>query len=313
MKHVFIVNPAAGKCDRTVQVKDTVEQLFAGNEDAYAVRISKGPGDCTRLAREACETGEEVRLYACGGDGTLNEVINGAVGFDHAAVTHFPAGSGNDFVKLFSEPAAFRDLSRLLDPEEASFDLIECRAEEHLLYAANIVSIGFDARIATEMGRYRRLPMVSGNGAYYLSIGSNLCKGIARPFEIHVNGEIISGKKTMISICNGRCYGGSFTPVPDAEPDDGLLDVLIVEKVNAVKVAQIIGKYQEGRYQELPDVVRHVKTDCIRIKTPKPSVVQMDGEALVTSDITFRICDRKLRFFYPKGLTYGAKQPAGVV
>lgn len=312
MKHVFIVNPAAGKCDRSVQIKEAVERLFLDREEEYQVKISKGPGDCSRLAREACETGEEVRLYACGGDGTLNEVVNGAAGFANAAVTHYPAGSGNDFVKLFRDTAAFRDLERLLDPEEAELDLIECRSGEYLCYCANIVSIGLDARIAAEMGRFRRMPLVSGNGAYYLSICSNLCRGISHPFEIYVNGEVLSGDRTMISICNGRHYGGSFNPVPDAEPDDEVLDVLIIEKVNLLQVAQIIGKYQAGKYREFPELIRHYRTDCIRVATPKEAVVQLDGEALVTTDITFRVSEHKLRFFYPKGLTYHAKLPVGV-
>ena len=303
MKHVFIVNPAAGKCDRSVQVKESVGKLFLDKEDDFAVKVSKGPGDCTRLAREACEEGGEVRLYACGGDGTLNEVVNGAAGFANAAVTHWPAGSGNDFIKIFDDPAAFRDLSRLLDSEEAELDLIECEADEHLCYCANIVSIGLDARIASEMGRFRRLPLVSGNGAYYLSIGTNLCKGIAKPFEIRVGNETIVGDKTLICVCNGRHYGGSFNPMPDAEPDDGLLDVLIIEKVNLLQVAGIIGKYQAGQYRDYPELIRHLKTRDIRVVTPKEAVVQMDGEALVTKDITFRVSEQKLRFFYPSVMT----------
>ncbi|MBQ9968733.1 MAG: YegS/Rv2252/BmrU family lipid kinase [Oscillospiraceae bacterium] len=312
MKHIFIVNPAAGKCDRTVQVKELVETLFLDRDDAFEVKVSKGPGDCIRLAKESCEAGEEVRLYACGGDGTLNEVVNGAVGFPNAAVTHWPAGSGNDTVKLFSDPSAFRDLERLLECEEASFDLIECRTKEHLCYCLNIVSMGLDARIGAEMGRYRRLPLVSGNGAYYLSIGVNLCKGISQPFEIRVGDETILGDKTLVCICNGRHYGGSFHPMPDAEPDDGLLDVLIIEKVNLLQVASIIGRYQAGQYRDFPRLIRHLRTDAISVATKKESVVQLDGEALMASDITFRVSAHKLRFFYPKGLTYHAAVPAGV-
>lgn len=308
MKHLFIVNPAAGKCDRTVQIRDLADTWFSGQD--VEVKVSKGPGDCTRLAQEAAQTGEEIRIYACGGDGTLNEVINGIVGFDNVAVTHFPAGSGNDFIKIFSDTQAFRDPQRLQDCEEAVFDLIECRTPDHVCYAANIVSIGLDARIAMEMGRYRRLPLVTGNGAYYMSIVSSLCKGIGSPFHIFVDGKEICGDKTLISICNGRHYGGSFTPVPDAEPDDGLLDVLIIEKINVLQVAGIIGKYQAGKYRELPDLIRHIRTDRIRIVTPREAVLQLDGEGLGASDIEFVISEHKLRFFYPAGLHYGSKVPA---
>lgn len=307
MKHVFIINPAAGKCDRTVQIKADVTDLLGSRGLDYEILVSKGPGDCSRLAREAAETGDEIRLYACGGDGTLNEVINGAVGFDNVAVTHYPSGSGNDFVKLFDHPEAFRSLERLLECREASFDLIECSTDEHLCYAGNIVSMGLDARIGTEMGLYRRLPLVSGKGAYYLSTVVNLCKGISRPYEIEVNGETISGPQTLICICNGRCYGSSFNPVPDAEPDDGLLDVLVIKPVNLLQVAMIIGKYQSGKYAQYPQLIRHIRTDCITIRSEQSNVINLDGEALYAREACFRISDRRMRFFYPSGLTYAAQ------
>ena len=307
MKHIFIVNPAAGKCDRSVQIKTLAEAVFGSRGLEYDVLVSKGPGDCTRLAREAAETGEEIRLYACGGDGTLNEVVNGIVGFENAALTHYPSGSGNDFVKIFDQPEAFRELEHFLDTEEARFDLIRCQAEEQVQYSCNICSMGLDARIGTEMGRYRRLPGVSGKGAYYISTGVNLLKGIHKPYILHVNGETVTGDQTMICICNGRSYGGSFHVVPDAEPDDSILDVLVVKPVNLLQIAAVIGKYQNGQYAEYPHLIRAFRTSSIRIQCTEPSVVNIDGEALGGQDVTFSVVPGSLRFFYPAGLRYRSK------
>ena len=102
-----------------------------------------------------------MRIYACGGDGTLNEIASGAAGFPNAAVTAFSGGSGNDFVKIFSEPAAFSNLARLLDAEETAFDLIACNED----LALNICSVGLDARIGTDVARYKRLPFLHGFNA----------------------------------------------------------------------------------------------------------------------------------------------------
>jgi len=308
MKHIFIVNPAAGKCDRTEQIREEVHKLFRDADGAVEIQVSQKPGDCARLAKEACETGEPVRLYACGGDGTLNEVVSGAVGYDNASVTHYPSGSGNDFIKLFDDPQAFRSLERLMDCDQAQMDLIECRADGKMYYGANIASIGLDARIGTQMGRYRRLPFVSGTGAYYLSTAVNLCKGIHRPYEIHVGDEVISDDQTLVCVCNGRFYGGGFNPVPDAEPDDGMLDVLIVKKVNLLQVAKVIGHYKGGRYALFPELIRHLRTDKIRIVCRKESVINLDGEGCYGTDIEFAVSQHKLRFFYPKGLSYHAKK-----
>ena len=266
--------------------------------------MSEKPGDCRATARRAAESGEEVRLYACGGDGTLNEVVNGAAGFANAAVTHFPGGSGNDAIKIFSEPAAFTDLDRLLDAEEARLDLIRCNG----MYALNILSIGLDARIGTDIARYKRLPFVTGKGAYILSTINNLFRGISQYYRVTLDdSETVEGRQTMICICNGRWYGGSFNPVPDAEPDDGLLDVLVVEKVSLLQVASVIGHYQKGRYAEYPELIRHARCRSLRIECAERSVVNVDGEAVYTTDAKIEVVPHAIRFFYPKGLSYHAK------
>ena len=99
MRHVFLINPAAGKYDRTGEFTQTIRAACEGLD--YEILVSRAPGDCTHIAQAAASSGEPVRLYACGGDGTLNEVVNGAAGHANAAVTHFPGGSGNDFIKIF--------------------------------------------------------------------------------------------------------------------------------------------------------------------------------------------------------------------
>ena len=301
MKHIFIVNPAAGKSDRTAEYREMIDAAFAPRGLSYELLVSNAPGECRTLARQAAQSGEEVRLYACGGDGTLNEVVNGVVGYDNAAVTHFPGGSGNDAIKIFSEPAAFTDLDRLLDAEEARLDLIRCNG----MYALNILSIGLDARIGTDIARYKRLPFVTGKGAYILSTINNLFRGISQYYRVTLDGsETVEGRQTMICICNGRWYGGSFNPVPDAEPDDGLLDVLIVEKVNLLQVAGVIGKYQKGRYADYPHLIRHVRCHTVRVECEQENVVNVDGEAIRTTDAQIELIPQAIRFFYPRGLTY---------
>ena len=141
--HLFIINPAAGSRNRTDDYSEVIHKVCRARNLDYEVRVSTAPGECTRIAREAAETGEELRLYACGGDGTLNEVVAGAAGYDNAAVTVFSGGSGNDFVKLFDDPKAFFDLHRLMDADEATFDLIRCNDD----IALNICSVGLDARM----------------------------------------------------------------------------------------------------------------------------------------------------------------------
>ena len=309
MKHLFIINPAAGKYDKTGEFTQKIREVCDKHCLAYEILVSRAPGDCTRIAQAAAATGDPVRIYACGGDGTLNEVVNGVIGYMNAAVTHFPGGSGNDFIKIFSEPAAFKSLNRLLDGDVATFDLIRCQ-EDH--YSLNICSVGFDARIGTSVGKYKRLPLLSGSGAYILSTGINLVKGIQQHYEIEIDGEVFNDRQTMICVSNGRWYGGGFNPTPKAEPDDGMLDVLLVKGVSRLTVANVIGKYKAGKYEELPDIIRHFRCKKVVVRCDAESEINLDGELLMGKEITFEIVPQAVRFFYPKGLTYCAKKPATV-
>ena len=308
MTHLFIINPAAGSRDRTGDYSEVIHKICREKSISYEVRVSTAPGECTRIAREAAQTGKEYRLYACGGDGTLNEVVQGAAGFDNVSVTVFSGGSGNDFVKLFDDPQAFFDLERLLDAQEDTFDLIDCNGDISL----NICSVGLDARIGTDVANYKRLPLLSGFRAYAASTVVNVIKGISEHYVIEIDGERIDGKQTMICACNGRFYGGGFNPVPEADPTDGLLDVLIVKKVSRLQVAGVVGKYKAGRYKELPKLVRHFKTKAVKIICDKVSPINLDGELRLAKEITMKIAREKIRFFYPKGLSWKAKVPASV-
>ena len=306
MKHLFIINPAAGSRDRTEAYKKKIREAFQGSEEECRVEVSKAPGDCCRLAREAAESGEEYRIYACGGDGTLNEVAAGAAGFSNAAVTVFAGGSGNDFVKLFSDRDAFRDLDRLLDCQEVTFDLKKVNGDICL----NIASVGLDARIGTDVSNYKRIPLLQGFRAYAASTVINVIRGISEHYVIKINGQTIDGQQTMICACNGRYYGGGFNPVPTADPTDGILDVLVVRKVSRLQVPGVVGKYKAGRYKELPHLVTHYRTDKVEILCDKPTPINLDGELRTWQDVTITVAEEKLRFFYPKGLTWAAKEMA---
>ncbi|MGM9588695.1 MAG: diacylglycerol/lipid kinase family protein [Faecousia sp.] len=306
MKHVFIINPAAGSSDRAKVYAPMIRHACNTRDLNFEIVVSKYPGNCRELARAAAETGEEVRLYACGGDGTLNEVASGAAGYPNAAVTVFSSGSGNDFVKLFSDPKAFFDLERLLDAEETTFDLIDCNGD----LAVNICSVGLDARIGTDVSNYKRLPLLHGFRAYAASTVVNVVRGISDHYKVEVDGETLDDQFTFICVCNGRYYGGGFNPVPEADPADGKLDVLLVKHVSRMQVPFIIGKYKDGRYKELSHIARYIRTDSIRVTCDKPSAINLDGELRTAEVAEFKVAREKLRFFYPKGLTWQKEEAA---
>lgn len=300
MKHLFLINPVAGKYDHTEEFTNKIKSVFDASGAEYEIACSHKAGEITELTKKAAASGGEYRVYACGGDGTLNEAVCGAAGCENVAVTHFPGGSGNDFIKLFSDPDAFRDLNRLLDCKTSVFDLIEANGS----YSACICSMGFDARIGTEIAKYKRLPLVTGSGAYKLSTAINLIKGVNRHYAVEINGETVEGNFAMICVCNGRWYGGGFMPVPEAMPDDGKLEVLLVNKVSRLGVASLVNKYKAGKYADYPEQFRRITAERLVIHCDKEEVINLDGEARHGKDVEIKISEKKLRFFYPKDLTY---------
>ena len=142
MKHLFIINPHAGKYDRSHEIREKVARVMEGRGKDYEILVTQYAGHGREEVRRAAELGEPLRVYACGGDGTLNECVVGAAGAPNAAVTHYPTGSGNDFIRMFGpDTCRFHDLEALLDAPQESLDLIDCNG--HL--ALNVCSVGFDA------------------------------------------------------------------------------------------------------------------------------------------------------------------------
>ncbi len=301
MRHLFILNPTAGKkgtCDRLCT---QIRQTFQDRD--FEIALTTHAGHAQQLSRAAAQSGQPVRIYACGGDGTLNEVVCGAAGYDNAAVTNVPCGTGNDFLRLFGSDyrTSFSDLTALADGPQATFDLIDCNGR----LGINTACAGVDARIAADVHKYKRLPLVGGMGAYILSLIVNvLFKGIAQPTEIQVEGQSLSGSTTLICICSGRFYGGGFMPVGDALPDDGILDMLVVPKVSRLTFFRLVGKYAKGQYRELPQLIRHFHTDCIHFTSPDELVTVVDGEVMRSKEFTVRLSEKKIHFFYPSGVSY---------
>ena len=112
----------------------------------------------------------------------------------------------------------------------------------------------------------------------------------------------------MVCVCNGRFYGGGFNPVPEADPTDGILDVLLVKKVGRLQVPAVIGKYKNGRYRDCHGLIRHFRTDRLKSICDKPTPINLDGELRVASTVEISVAKEKVRFFYPRGLSWQAKQ-----
>lgn len=301
MKHLFIVNPTAGGKDRTGEVREKVEKTFSGRNEDVEIYVTSAPMDAPEKIKQEAASGGPLRVYACGGDGTFNECVFGAARLPNVAVCPFPTGTGNDFCRMFGEEKdMYRDLDALVEGWEHPIDLIDCNGR----YSANICSVGIDARIGTSVHKYSKFPIIGGATGYVVSLIVNVFKGITRKMRIRAEGFFAEGSHTLVCACNGRFYGGGFNPSLDARPDDGIMDIFVVDGVGLLHVAALIGKYASGRSDEVPKYIHHLKTDAIDIDFNEENVVNVDGEALYTDKVRMRLIPGALKLIVPKGMKF---------
>ena len=299
MRHVFILNPAAGKNDSTCKLAAEIQHICKQRGLNYEIRCTQMAGHATELVKEELEsTPDEIcRIYACGGDGTLNEVVAGAALYPNAEVACFPCGTGNDFVKNFDGLPHFQSFEDLIDGEATDIDLMEIGGR----HAINICTTGLDARVADWASKNKRKCVFSGSFPYKVSVLVNIFGKIPRTYKIIADGVDLSGEYTIMVIASGRHYGGSYHAVPDAQPDDGWLHLLFVKKVSRPVIASLIGKYEAGKYKELGDYVLRTRAKSVTFIGETEEPINLDGEIIPMRDFTVRLAERKLRFVVPKG------------
>jgi YegS/Rv2252/BmrU family lipid kinase len=303
MKHLFIVNPEAGGVKgRIGEIRREIEGVSESLDAPCEIYITQAPMDACRKIKEEADLAEMLYVYACGGDGTLNECANGAANRPNVAITQYPCGTGNDFLRMFGleNLAMFRDLRSLTAGTVRILDLIDC----HGRYGINICSVGIDARIGADVHKYSGIPIIGGATGYVVSLIVNVIKGVSQKFKITIDDKTVEKKVTLVCACNGRFYGGGFNPVPDAIPDDGILEYLIIEPVSRLVVAGIVGKYAKGRYRELEDLITHVRGGNIEIEGDREFVVNIDGEIIHTKSIGFKVVPKGVNFIFPSEMKY---------
>ena len=299
MRHVFILNPAAGKNQNALQLRGLIDAYFERHPEAdYKIFVTEGRGAATRFVQEQCAEGVPVRFYACGGDGTLQETANGIPAGADAELTVIPCGSGNDYVRIFGGREAFRDLPDLIEGVAIPVDAVNCDGRLSL----NIASIGMDAKVCAKMTAYKRVPGVNGSLAYDLAIVNTFFTPIGNTMHITIEGENgpveRHGKYLMALAANGQYYGGGYCGAPQAVADDGMLDLVLVKLISRFTVLGFLKKYKAGHGEELA-CYEHIRGTAMTVTTEKPTYCNIDGECSCGTAMHFSILPGAFRFVIP--------------
>lgn len=291
MRYHFIINPVAGKQDSSKILVPEIRRAAAAcgiPEENLTIQLTNRPSHAHYLAIDAAkkaeENGEEIRIYAAGGDGTFNEVLTGAMSYSGAAVGLLPYGSGNDFLRSFGVREEFCDVEDQLRGSVKAIDMIRTQRG----YAADICSAGLDAKVAYNIPKYRRLPFCGGGMAYKLSILEVLMGKRSSRLRIKIDGQEFERDCILAAVCNGHSYGGGFYAAPESKLDDGILDVMVVKNIPLLTIAKVLPVYQAGRHfvngeiiPEWKDVIEYfpaTKVEICPVDNSQPLIVNVDGE-----------------------------------
>ena len=313
MRTLFLLNPTAGKadCTRTLPQQINVAAARAGlAPEEYTIQVTNHAGHARELAnaaaQQARQSGEELRVFTAGGDGTFNEALTGIYGYANAAVGCLPFGSGNDFLRTYGTREEFNDLDAQLAGGEVDIDLMQT----DLGLSATICAAGLDAQVAYGIPQFRRIPFCGGEMAYALSIVRQLCGHIGRNVTFTIDGEELTVDCLMCAVCNGRTYGGGFYAAPEAQPDDGWLDVFIIRRVSRLTIARLLGMYKSGRHFRNGELTEQAKpyfiyrrAKCVSLRPADgrgPIVATADGECAPCDAITVQLKPLAGRVLLPK-------------
>ena len=300
MRYIFIMNPKAGVGGTEEKIRQAISAL--PEKDSCSIYTTQGPQDATRYVRQWCQDhpGEAVRFIACGGDGTINEVFNGAVGFENVSVTCYPCGSGNDFVKVFGAER-FMDIEKLIHAPVQKLDLIKAGDR----YSVNVLNFGFDTTVAITINKERAKTGHGSKSAYTKGVITGLIKSMKNTCTVTVDGEVLNpdGKALLCTLANGQYVGGSFRCAPRADTGDGLIDVCLIKPISRIRFVQILDPYTNGRHLDDPrmqDIVTYRRGKTIHVQAPDGFAYSLDGEIVYDNDFTVEVVPHALDLAVPE-------------
>lgn len=309
MKHLFIINPNAGKGKAFETVMPKIKEAAAERNIEYQVYVSKSSQDTHDYCKKIGESGEETRIYACGGDGTIYDIVNAIYGYENVEFAAVPLGSGNDFIRLFGTKEQFADIGAQMDGTAIKIDAIKCGDR----IAVNQCSMGFDAEVCSKQADFKKIPWLTGESAYTASLVYCLKSKTSNHFTVTIDdGEPITDNFVFAFCGNSRFYGGGYQAAPYAVPDDGLLDFSIVRAMKLPRLITQIGNYKKGKHFKWPETT-YVRGKKMTIHSDTPASVNVDGECDLVTDSTFEIIPSAFSFVIPTTSSYIEDRKSGTI
>ena len=261
---IFIVNPVSGN-NLGIKASIVIEEYCKRRKINYKIIYTEKKNDAIRIAKELKDN-ENVTIFSVGGDGTLNEVVNGLAN-SKAKLGLIPVGSGNDFYRSFY---TFPD---------KKIDLGKVNGR----YFINVASLGLDAEIANYANQIKN-GKLSNESVYILSLIHEYFR--FKPISIDIDG--VKKDSTILTVCNAKYYGGGFNIAPQAKLNDGMFDVVDVKSLNKLEIINLVMKLMKATHLE-SNKVNFYQTDKLSVNSSIPLNCNIDGEIITDTNFDFSI------------------------
>lgn len=279
-KHIALVCNPTRENDKSLSVANSIELLLTGMDISHRIFIEKWP--------ERFDDFTEV--WIIGGDGTINFFVNQYPNLQ-LPLAVFSGGSGNDFHwMLYDDKNVEQQVEQVLQGSVHLIDAGVCNGKLFL----NGVGIGFDGAIVHDLLGKKKL---AGKASYLLSILKNIVGYHEKPCLVQMPGETIKQDCFMISVANGKRYGGGFHVAPNAEISDALLDVNIVGKISPLKRVKYLPVIEKGEHLDL-DFIKYRQTKKIIIRSSTKLHAHLDGEYLSENFFEIEVLPKRFSFIY---------------
>ena len=285
----FILTPSAGG-GRSARARAAIEPLLSDTPHEFHETAENGHAKA--IARALTEGAGDADVVAMGGDGTLHEVLNGLSDPARVRLGLIPCGSGNDFAAAVGLPMdPVKALNVILRGEARYTDYMECSGVRGI----NAIGTGIDVDI---LRRYARMKLLKGSAAYLASLILTVATYKARRFDDVTDGDPVPHDALIACAGNGRSIGGGIPICPDAAVDDGLLDVVIIDGIKKPAIPGAFMKLMGRRLDRLKSA-QMSRRPALRIASPAPMPVQVDGEIYEDLPFDVRLVHDVLRFYRP--------------
>ena len=316
MKHLIIVNGGAGSIKDTEAFKKEIDSAFVGLN--YEIYETTGPRSVIPFLKEYLSKNNDIlRVYACGGDGTIHEVVNAIAEFDNVQLAVYAAGTGNDFVKIYSEKQdydsivkekmgakRFQDWKALVNGDVIDIDISKMTGPsmKEPWYSINVINFGFDAIVGAKGNENKAKGIKNPYGPR--AIIPAILGGRFNNIIVKADGEQLNKKKMLLaSLGQGQWVGGQYHASPKSDNTDGLIDVVMLKCMSLMRLMiQYFGRYTKGEHLDNEKLMKRIvyrRAKQIEIIGKKDIDICVDGEIIRGKEFKVEVLPKAIKFVIP--------------